>query len=110
MPEIALTTVGFIRTVTENRAPPRRAAATTSCPQYAESARTVTNPPPPQALAVTSASATIREAPRAELVGPRRNRVATTTGAEIAVDTIASNAFRPLTPLYPCPAPCLAYP
>jgi hypothetical protein len=30
IPEIALTTVRFIRTVTENRAPPRRAAATTS--------------------------------------------------------------------------------
>jgi hypothetical protein len=65
------------------------------------SAHTVTNPVPPQALAVTRASATIRAARRAELVGPRRNRVATTTGAEIGVDTIASNAFKALTPLYP---------
>ena len=32
------------------------------------------------------------------------------TGAEIGVDTIATNAFKPFTPLYPCPAPCLAYP
>jgi hypothetical protein len=58
---------------------------------------------------VTRASATIRAAPRAELVGPRRNLVATTTGADSGVDTIASNAFKPFTPLYPCPAPALAY-
>ena len=59
----------------------------------------MTNPPQPQALTVTRASATIRAAPRAEFAGPRRNLVATTTGAEIGVDTIASNAFKPFTPL-----------
>ena len=80
----------------------------TSCPQYALSARTVTNPRPPQALVVTNASDTSLAAPRAELVPPRRNLVAASTGAEVGVETMASNAFSPLTPVYPYPAPCLA--
>ncbi len=68
----------------------------------------MTSPLPPHALVVTRASATDRAAPRAELVPPRRNLVAATTGADSGVDTMASNAFRPLTPVYPYPAPALA--
>ena len=45
---------------------------------------------------------------RAEFVPPRRNLVAAITGADTGVDTMASNAFKPLTPVYPYPAPCLA--
>jgi len=37
------------------------------------------------------------------LVPPRRNRVAAISGADVGVETIPSNAFRPLTPVYPYP-------
>ncbi len=30
------------------------------------------------------------------------------TGADVGVETMAINAFKPLTPVYPYPAPCLA--
>jgi len=66
----------------------------------------VISPPAPQALAVTNASATNRAAPRTELVPPRRSLVAAITGAHTGVDTIASNAFKPLTLVYPYPTPC----
>ena len=59
---------------------------------------------------VTRASATNRAAPRAEFADPFRSRVATITGADDAVDAVARNAFKPFTPEYPYPAPCLAYP
>jgi len=49
-------------------------------------------------LAVTSASATSRAAPRAEFAPPLRNRVATITGAASGVLTVAISAFRPFTP------------
>lgn len=35
---------------------------------------------------------------RAEFADPLRNLVATITGADEAVDAVASNAFKPLTP------------
>jgi hypothetical protein len=44
------------------------------------------------------ASATRRAAPRAEFADPLRSRVATITGAEDGVETMASSAFRPSTP------------
>ena len=52
----------------------------------------------PQARLVFTASATRRAAPRAEFADPLRSRVATITGAESGVDTVASNALRPFTP------------
>jgi len=67
----------------------------------AESDRTVTCPVAPALRAVTSASATRRAAPLAEFVAPRRSRVATITGADNGVETIPSNAFKPLTLEYP---------
>jgi len=60
--------------------------------------------------AVTRASATGRAAPLAEFVRPRRSRVAAITGAETGVEQVASNAFKPLTPQYPYPAPCFLCP
>jgi len=59
----------------------------------------MTSPEPPQARVVAMASATIRAAPRAEFVPPRRNRVATISGGDVGVQTVAISAFRPLTPL-----------
>ena len=56
-------------------------------------------PPAPAFLAVLSASATSRAAPRALLVDPLRNREATITGAESGLDTVAISAFSPFTPL-----------
>ena len=56
-------------------------------------------PVAPAALAVTSASATNRAAPRAETVEPFRSRDAAITGAQVGVETIASSALRPLTPV-----------
>jgi len=44
------------------------------------------------------ASATSRAAPRAEFAEPFRSRVATITGADDALETVASSALRPLTP------------
>ncbi len=38
-----------------------------------------------------------RFAPRAEFVGPRRNRVAAITGAATGVDTVAKSTFSPFT-------------
>jgi hypothetical protein len=48
---------------------------------------------------VTSASATSRAAPFAEAVEPLRSRVAQITGAAAGVDTVASSAFSPFTPV-----------
>jgi len=50
-------------------------------------------------LAVRKASATNRGAPRAEFVDPFRSRAAATTGADDGVETTASSAFRPFTPV-----------
>jgi hypothetical protein len=47
---------------------------------------------------VVIASATNRAAPRAEFADPLRNLVATITGADDGLDTVASSALRPLTP------------
>ena len=63
---------------------------------------------PPHDLVVTRASATNRAAPRAEFADPFRSRVAAITGADDGVDAMARNAFKPFTPEYPYPAPCLA--
>lgn len=49
-----------------------------------------------------------RAAPRAEFVDPFRSLVAVITGADVGVEVVAISAFRPLTWLYPYPAPCLA--
>ena len=46
---------------------------------------------------MTSASATSRAAPRAELTEPFRSRVAAMTGAASGVDTVAMSAFKPFT-------------
>ena len=70
----------------------------------------MTCPVAPALRAVTSASVTRRAAPLAEFVAPRRSRVVAITGAETGVEQVASNAFRPLTPEYPYPAPCFWYP
>jgi hypothetical protein len=56
---------------------------------------------------VARASAVILAAPRAEFADPLRSRVATITGEAFAVVTVAAIAFRPRTPEYPNPAPCL---
>lgn len=53
----------------------------------------------PACLAVIRASATNRAAPRAEFAPPLRNRAAAITGAEQGVETTASSAFRPFTPV-----------
>src|SRR5665647_2710189 len=53
------------------------------------------------AIVSTPVSAPVIAAPLAEFVGPRRSRVAAITGADTGVETIASNAFRPLTLEYP---------
>ena len=45
---------------------------------------------------------------RAELVPPLRSLVTAITGADAGVETMAINAFKPLTPVYLSPAPCLA--
>ncbi len=58
----------------------------------------MTSPVTPQDRVVLIASATSRAAPRAEFADPLRNRVATITGADDGVDTVASSALRPLTP------------
>jgi len=50
-------------------------------------------------VAVTSASASSREAPRALLTDPLRNQQAAITGAASGVLTVASSTFRPFTPL-----------
>jgi len=60
----------------------------------------MTSPDTPQPRAVVIASATSRAAPRAEFAEPFRSRVATITGAEDGVETVASSAFSPLTPVY----------
>jgi hypothetical protein len=52
-------------------------------------------------VVVTKASATSRAAPRAELADPFRSRVATISGADDDVETVASSALRPFTPEYP---------
>src|SRR3954452_18102794 len=79
----------------EDRAPRRRIAATTSALEDAESARATTSPVAPHRAAMVRVSATSRAAPRVELVGPLRRRVAAMTGAEIGVDTIPTSAFNP---------------
>lgn len=48
--------------------------------------------------------ATSRAAPRAECVPPFRSRWATITGAAVWVDTVATSALSPRTPLQPKPA------
>lgn len=55
-------------------------------------------PPTPADRVVLIASATRRAAPRAEFADPLRNRVATTTGADDALDTVASRALSPSMP------------
>jgi hypothetical protein len=45
------------------------------------------------------ASATNRAAPRAEFTDPFRSLLATITGAEDAVQTVASSALSPFTPV-----------
>jgi hypothetical protein len=55
----------------------------------------------PAVLAVTSASATRRPAPRAEFADPFRNRVPAITGGASGVEIVASSTFRPFTPQYP---------
>jgi len=62
----------------------------------AESARTTTGVAPHRCV-VARASATSRAAPRVELVGPLRSRVAAITGAETGVEMIPINAFNPFT-------------
>jgi hypothetical protein len=58
----------------------------------------ISNPVAPTFLAVTSASATSRAAPRAEFVDPRRSLVAAITGAASGVLIVAISAFNPFTP------------
>jgi hypothetical protein len=48
---------------------------------------------------VRSASASSREAPRGENAAPRRSRAAVITGAANGVETVASNALSPFTPV-----------
>lgn len=61
----------------------------------------MSSPAAPLARAVRMLSVTNAAAPRAELVGPLRRRVAAITGADRGVETIPSSALRPLTLLYP---------
>jgi hypothetical protein len=56
-------------------------------------------PVAPAAFAVTSASATNRPAPRAEVAEPFRSRDAAITGAPVGVEMTASSALRPCTPV-----------
>ncbi len=98
MPAMEVCTAGLSRAVTENRAPARPMAASTSRVWNAESARVITSPVAPHARAVASASVTSRAAPRAELVGPRRSLLAAITGAPNGVDTVAISALSPFTP------------
>ena len=88
----------------------RVAALNEACPGWFTPGRSHATTVTPALAAVTRASATRRAAPLAQFAAPRRSRVAAITGAETGVETTASNAFRPLTPEYPDPAPCLAYP
>ena len=84
---IAATTAASWRAVMENRAPRRWIAATTSALKNAEWAQTTTSPVAPHSCAVLRVSAeTSLAAPRVELVGPLRSRVAAITGAETGVD------------------------
>ena len=55
-------------------------------------------PSTPQDLVVLRLSATSRAAPRTEFAEPFRSLVATITGARPAQETVASSAFKPLTP------------
>jgi len=55
--------------------------------------------PAPTRRAVARASASNRAAPRAEFADPRRNRLAAITGAAVGVDSTASSALSPLTPV-----------
>src|SRR5665647_944905 len=107
---IALVTALSMRAVTENRAPPRRAAAITSWTWYALSARIVISPVAPARFTVARASATSWDAPLGEYVEPLRRRVAAISGADSGVEMIAKSALSPLTLEYPYPAPCFWYP
>jgi hypothetical protein len=58
----------------------------------------MTRPLTPQRRVVLIASATSLAAPREEFAEPLRSLVATMTGADEVVNTVASSAFNPLTP------------
>lgn len=62
----------------------------------AESARSTSSPPVPQARAVRNASVAKDVASRTEPVTPLRGRVAVITGAASGVDGTTSSTFRPL--------------
>ena len=57
---------------------------------------------------VVNARARCQCAPLPERVAPRRSEHSAITGALVGVLIVAINAFRPRTPEYPNPAPCLA--
>lgn len=65
---------------------------------------------PGPAWQCSQVSVIIEAAPQAEEHEPCRVRVPEMTGAAAGVQMVATRAFRPFTPLYPYPLPCLAYP
>jgi len=109
MPVIAVTTVGVSRTVTEYR--PGPAAGRDDVVAVVGRVRPHDDQPGRTHPARSGQRIGHQlPAPRAELVDPFRSRVAAISGAEIGVETTANRALRPLTPVYPRPAPFLAYP
>lgn len=109
MREIAAFTVGQAGIVNENHAPAWRAAVTFASVQNAESPRTHARWFGAVICAVVaSARFRCQAAPVPDRAAPLRREHSAITGADDGVLIAATSAFRPRTPGYPNPAPCLA--